>query len=278
VDALRIITVNTAKCDGPAARIDWLAQEACELRPDILACQEVFREDGGPLDTFATLQNVLEMDAAWAPARYKPRLSEGRTATGWSGMALYSLQPWTYVDTLELPSDPLDGDRVAQVGLLELERFSVVVANVHLSHLRDAEDLRRVQLETVLQHPLLQMKQAMRIVCGDFNATPDSRLLQDVLHGTQYGDLRDAYLLGGGASDRWTLPARDGESAGRCVDYILSLASSADTHPMFTSSAVTFKRRHASLDVLPSDHFGMAVTLVPTRIHGWLKKAFLDGE
>jgi endonuclease/exonuclease/phosphatase family metal-dependent hydrolase len=273
MDALRIITLNTAKCDGPYAdRVRWLAEEAADLQPDILACQEVFREESGPLDTFSTLQKHLQIDGAWAPARYKLRRSEGRDVTGWSGMALYSMRPWTYLDILELPSDPLDGDRVAQVGLLELERFSVVVANLHLTHLRDADELRRRQVEAVLQHPLMQMKQAMRVLCGDFNSLPDSRLMMGLLEGKEHGNLRDAYVIGGGGADRATLPPRDSAAPGRCVDYILSLAASPDTHPLFTSSVVTFKRRQPSRGILPSDHFGVAATLVPTRIHGWLKQ------
>jgi endonuclease/exonuclease/phosphatase family metal-dependent hydrolase len=273
MDALRIITLNTAKCDGPYAdRVRWLAEEASDLRPDVFACQEVFREESGGLDTFATVQKHLQMDGAWAPARYKPRVSEGRDVVGWSGMALFSTRPWTYVDVLELPADPLDGDRVAQVGLLELERFSVVVANVHLTHLRDAEQLRRRQIEAVLAHPLMQMKQALRVVCGDFNSLPESRLISGLLDGKEHGNLRDAYIIGGGHADRATLPPRDAVPAGRCVDYILSVAASADTHPLFTSSVVTFKRRHPSRGILPSDHYGVACTLVPTRIHGWLRQ------
>ena len=273
MDALRIITLNTAKCDGPYAdRVRWLAEEASDLRPDIFACQEVFREESGDIDTFTTLQKQLQMDGAWAPARYKQRESEGRAVTGWSGMALFSTRPWAYVDVLELPSDPLDGDRLAQVGLLEIERFSIVVANVHLTHLRDAEELRRRQVESVLEHPLMQMKQAMRVICGDFNSQPDSSLMTTLLDGNEHGNLRDAYVIGGGQADHATLPPRGAAPSGRCVDYILSLASTADAHPLFTSSAVTFKRRHPLCGILPSDHFGVACTLVPTRIHGWLRQ------
>jgi len=278
MDALRIITLNTGKCDGAYGdRLRWLAEEAFDLGPDIFVCQEVFREDNGQLDTFATLQRHLQMGGAWAQARYKARESEGREVVGWSGMALFSTRPWTYVDVLDLPSDPLDGDRVAQVGLLELERFSVVVANVHLTHLRDSEQLRRRQIECVLQHPLMQMKQALRVVCGDFNTLPDGRLMQELLDGSEHGNLRDAYVIGGGAADRATLPTRDVATAGRCVDYILSVAATADTHPLFTSSVVTFKRHHPSSGILPSDHYGVASTLVPARIHGWLRQEQMVG-
>ena len=273
MDALRIITLNTGKCDGPySERVRWLAEEASDLRPDVFACQEVFRAEDGQMDTFGTLQRHLQMDGAWAPARYKTRTLEGRDVAGWSGMALFSTKPWAYVDVIELPSDPLDGDRVAQVGLLELERFSVVVANVHLTHLRDADHVRRRQIECVLEHPLMQMKQALRVICGDFNSLPESRLMQELMASKEHGNLRDAYVIGGGQVDRATLPPREGAMAGRCVDYILSLASSGDTHPLFTSSTVTFKRRHPSRGILPSDHYGVACTLVPARIHGWLRQ------
>jgi endonuclease/exonuclease/phosphatase family metal-dependent hydrolase len=163
--------------------------------------------------------------------------------------------------------DERDGDRVAQVGLLDLDRVSVVIANVHLTHLRDGDLLRKRQLATVLDHPLMQMKQAMRVVAGDFNSRPTSPLMRGLRDDEALGDVRDTFTFGGEEPRPSTLVRHDGS-----VDYILSIATQADTHPLFTSPAVVFKTPHPESSILPSDHYGVATTLVPTRMHGWLRQ------
>jgi endonuclease/exonuclease/phosphatase family metal-dependent hydrolase len=279
MDPLRIVTINTGKCDGPyQARVAWLAEEAGRLRPDVLVCQEVFREDGGPRDTLATLQRKLGLQASWASARYKARECEGAFLHGWSGMSLLSRHSWAYVDVLELPADERDGERVAQIALIEVGETSLVVANVHLTHLRDADKLREAQLHAVLCHPLMQMRKAIRLICGDLNMTPANAVLQRLFKAKDVGSLMDTYVQGHGDSERGTLAARRATAEGRpCVDYILSLADQADSHPVFTSSAVVLKNREPRSGVLPSDHYGVATTLVPLRVPGWRGERTLVG-
>jgi endonuclease/exonuclease/phosphatase family metal-dependent hydrolase len=273
------VTINTGKCDGPyEARIAWLAEEAGRLRPDILVCQEVFREESGSRDTLAALQRKLGLEASWAPARYKQRMCEGNAVTGWSGMALLSRYPWTYVDILQLPADDREGERVAQVALLESNETSVVLANVHLAHLPGADGLREEQLLCVLRHPLMQMKRAFRLICGDFNATPDGRLMRRLLADRDFGSVIDAYVAGNGPALRYTLPSRNGDPGRqRCVDFILSLAAAGDAHPPFSSSAVVLRSRDPDSGALPSDHYGVATTLVPLRLPSWRQERSLVG-
>lgn len=271
IEPLRLVTINTGKCDGPyRERVAWLAEEVKRLRPDVLACQEVFREEEGERDTLEALKRALGMQAAWAPARYKPRTCEGEEVSGWSGMALLSRRPWTYVDTVELPSDPRDGERVAQVGLLEIEQESVVIANVHLTYLRDAEALRARQIETVLSHPLIGMRQALRAVCGDFNSAADGAFMKGLLSRDETPYLLDCYVAGRGEGERSTLAPRDEASQARpCVDYILSVAEAPHQHPVFTSSAVVLKTPDPKTGALPSDHYGVATTMVSLRMPSW---------
>ena len=206
------------------------------------------------------------MHLAWTPARFKTRECEGESLEGWSGMALLSLQPFTMVDSIDLPADPRDGDRRAQVALLEVEGAPVIFANVHLTHLHDNDALRAEQVQCVLNHPLMGMKRARRIVCGDFNSTPDGSLLPPLLSNRSFGHLADAYVSGNGASQRATLPS------GRCVDFILSLAQDEATHPMFTSSAVVLNRPEPESGVLPSDHYGLATTMMTLPMQNWLDR------
>jgi endonuclease/exonuclease/phosphatase family metal-dependent hydrolase len=276
VEPLRVVTLNTGKCDGAyRGRIAWMVEEVRRLRPDVLACQEVFRDEAGH-DTLEALKRGLGLQAAWAPARLKRRVCEGEPVDGWSGMALLSSHPWTYVDAVELPADERDGDRMAQVGLLEIGETSVVIANVHLTHLRDADALRRRQIETALSHPLLNMKQALRLVCGDFNTTPDGPVLKPLMRENDFGDVVDCYVAGNGPRERATLPPQDAAMTPRpCVDLILSLAEAPEQHPVFTSSAVVLKNRDPDSGLLPSDHYGVATTLVPLRIPSWRQERSL---
>jgi len=264
VAALRILTINTGKCDGPyLQRLDWLARELVILQPDIIACQEAFRDESGTFDTAGTLAERLQMHLVWAPARFKARICEGREVDSWSGMALLSRQPFTMVDTIELPSDDADGERLAQAGLLELGDVFVAIANLHLTHLRDHDALRAQQLRRVLSHPLMTMKRALRLVCGDFNSRPDGPLLASILGTQVFGHVEDAYVAGAGAIERGTL------ASGGCVDYVLSLAEDEASHPTFASSAVVLNRPEPKSGVLPSDHFGVATTMMTLPVKGW---------
>jgi endonuclease/exonuclease/phosphatase family metal-dependent hydrolase len=262
LQSLRIVAINTGKCDGDyRRRIVWLACELSELRPDIVACQEVFRDESGRLDTAALLASQLEMHSVWTPARFKERECEGRTVAGWSGMALLSRTPLTMFDSVNLPADERDGERRAQVCLLEADDAHIVVGNLHLTHLKDADPLRAQQLRRVLMHPLMNMKGAFRLLCGDFNTRSDGTVLGPLLRRWQHGHLEDAYLSGGGGS-----PNRATLASGRCVDYMLSLADSACAHPAFCDSAVVLNRPHPAAGVFPSDHFGVATTMLTTAV------------
>lgn len=273
VGPLRVLTLNTAKGDGDyRSRIAWLSHELAAMRPDIVALQEVFRDESGALDTAAQLQKRLGMNGFWAPARFKPRVCEGVSVPSWSGLALLSRRDWSIVDTLELPSDERDGDRIAQFGYIETERTGLIVANIHLTHLRDRSDLRHEQLRRVLGHPLMQISGAVRLVCGDFNATPDSDVFDGLLGWSSFGHLTDSYELGGGAARRGSLPSHEG----RRVDYVLSLADFESDHPVFISSAVVLDRPDPKSGTLPSDHYGVATTMVPLRSGSWRKRE--DGK
>lgn len=270
---LRIITINTGKGDGEyRARINWMARELRRLGPDIIACQEVFRDESGLLDTAGTLMRRLGLYGFSAPARYKLRDCEGSRVASWSGLALLSRLPWNLVETLELPSDERDGQRIAVFGLLEDERGKTVVANVHLTHLRDCDELRSRQLRMVLEHPLMQIKGAIRLLCGDLNTTTDGAVLLGLLGERDFGSLQDTYVLGSGATERATLPPRTGMTTGYCVDYVLSLADSSAEQPLFTSSSVVLDRREPRTGLLPSDHYGVATTMVPVKAGSWRRR------
>jgi endonuclease/exonuclease/phosphatase family metal-dependent hydrolase len=155
MQSLRIVTINTWKCDGAYRdRLRWLGDELKRLQPDVIALQECFRDVEGAYDTAAYLARTLHFRHAWTPARLKLREFESRALESWSGLALLSRWPFRRVEKVDLPSDERDGERIAQVALVDWED-GVVIANLHLTHLRDAAELRRRQLATLLMHEAL---------------------------------------------------------------------------------------------------------------------------
>lgn len=263
---LRIVTINTAKCDGPyAERLRALASQLRELRPDVLLLQESFATCDGSADTAMTLATELEMQITFAPARRKARRCEGRDVLSDSGLAILSRCRSLDVLTIELPSDLLDGQRIAQLGLLKHNGIPVFIANVHLTHLRHAVQLRAAQLMTVLHHSWTRAPVAARLICGDFNA----RLAELAPAFDEHWNVRDSFELGNGQGPRWTVPARQlepgSEAAGRCIDYILSVAETSQAHPQFDNSAIVLNRPDPDSGIFPSDHFGVATVLSLSR-------------
>ena len=128
---LRVVTINTGKCDGPyRERIEWLATELTALDPDIVALQEAFCAADGRADTAALLASRLGLHLAWLPARYKARLLEGSAVEGWSGLALLSRSPWRWHDPLPLPDDDRDGPRAALLAGTVLGPWKVTAASL----------------------------------------------------------------------------------------------------------------------------------------------------
>jgi endonuclease/exonuclease/phosphatase family metal-dependent hydrolase len=271
---LRILTLNTGKCDGPyRARLGWLADELARLEPDIIACQEAFVAEDGSLDTARILARQLGMHVIAARIRHKVRRCEAQSVAGWSGPALLGRQPWTASDVLPLPDDQRDGERAALIGQANYQGHAMTVASVHLTHLPDADGLRGQQLNAVLQHPMLarasgsapirnESKGPVRLICGDFNTTPDGPVLGPLLAS---GTVADAYVLGSGAVPRGTLappfgptwPVRD-----RCIDLIQYLPDECNTRPRSRHACVVLSHPHPRIGFYPSDHFGVMVTLV----------------
>jgi len=80
---MRIVTINTGKCDGSyRRRLELLAAGLAALDPDVVALQEAFVACDGSADTAAYVARRLGLHASAARARRKPRTVEGRTGPG----------------------------------------------------------------------------------------------------------------------------------------------------------------------------------------------------
>ena len=247
-----MVTINTARCDPPyEERIRWMAEQLVELKPAIVACQEVFVSREARVDTGRRLAEELGMELAYTPARRKERPWNAIAVQSESGMAILSRVPLSDLDTVHLPSDRRGGERVAQIAGVAIDGVRLVVANVHLTHLPNADKLRLLELRSVLAHPLLCDKAATRILCGDFNTTREGPVLCEM------AGLQDCWELGGGSGPRGTVPASG--PPGRCIDYIFAVGGREPA--TFRNSRIVLDRRDAA-GRLASDHLGVMTEIL----------------
>lgn len=257
---LRLVTINTAKGDGPyRRRLELLAAGLAELAPDVVLLQEALATPDGALDTAAWLGDRLGLAHVSAPARPKRRLVEGRELATTSGLALLSAFPLRRHERLPLPSDPVEGERFALLAEVVVGQRRLLLVNLHLAPGPEQGAPRGAQLAAIVAHPWLAGTWDACLLGGDFNLPAAG--LPPLLVGLTELDVRDAYPAGGGREPRATCPADRPPATGRCIDLVVSLAPAPGAHPGFTESAVVLDRPGAD-GVLPSDHRGVATTLV----------------
>lgn len=265
----RLVSINTWKGDGPyRARLDALVEGLRDLQPDVVACQEALASLDGRLSTPRALGDALGMRVAYYATRQKVRDVEGEPVKTWSGLATLTRLPVLDVVARPFPSDPADGDRGALLCLLDTTIGMAWIANTHLTHLRDPE-LRLRQVQALAADPSLCRAADLRVVCGDLNAAPDSAEVQWLLRGEHGWDALDCFGHLAPA-ERVTMTARNphvharrpntGSDEGRSIDHVLLLAPAGAPHPRVAEARVVLDRA-ASNGVVPSDHYGVSVTL-----------------
>jgi endonuclease/exonuclease/phosphatase family metal-dependent hydrolase len=183
---------------------------------------------------------------------------EGEWLMCGSGLGALSRLSVLETDRLSLPCDPADGERVAQLLAFDWDGQLLLVVNLHLSHLRGRDDLRRDQMRTLFDHPWFEREWQARLIAGDFNTIPSGLpALFDVATGWHS---RDSYITGGGDEARATVPVDAPPGEGFCVDYIISIARQPGAHPEFRDTAIVLA--DPTDGVYPSDHRGVMVDLL----------------
>jgi endonuclease/exonuclease/phosphatase family metal-dependent hydrolase len=258
---ITLLTINTWKCDGDYhGRMEALANGIAESGAQVVLCQECFKTIDGKVDTLARLSAALGMTASFVACRRKMRSLENKWVDSYSGLGVLTALPISAAAAVDLPSNLTDGGRKAQWVTLEISPgYSILLVNIHLTHLRD-EDLRRQQLKTVLKETLAGVA-GIRIIGGDWNTPVGSPVLRELM---EEAPAADCYILGGGEEPRATLlsPFREGHY--HCVDHFFSLPlSGRTTYPRYTGAGIVLNGPCGTNGLYPSDHFGIRVTLLP---------------
>jgi len=183
----KVVTINILyDLSRWAQRREVLAQGLADLAPDVIALQEVKL----PENTARWLADRL----CYTHIHLSPKAGiEG----GREGIALLSRLPIQAKNRLDLG----DQHRVAQYIRLDLDGQPVVIANAHFFWQPGNSRPRQAQIEKTLAWLRGLPGQPPFVLCGDFNATPDTLAIQRL-----YADLDSAYRAVHGREPDYTCP------------------------------------------------------------------------
>jgi len=155
--------------------------------------------------------------------------------------------------------------RVAQFAIIRKRGDTILVINVHLSHLKNGRKLRRKQVREILSHASLDRSYGAVVLCGDFNAAVEEDDLKALRNHAGYL-VYDGFLAGGGDSEASTMVTGATENRRR-VDHIFVLEKKKNPVAKLAmkNSRLILNRQDAN-GIFPSDHYGVAMDLEIERI------------
>ncbi len=261
---LSIITLNTWKCDGEyRVRLRLMAEGLAALKPDIVLLQECFSAKDSEANTAQHLAETLGLNGYFQSAREKVREFEGKNDVTHSGLAVlsrYSLEP---VSAIHLPSDPADGQRVAQFVSVKTDDSPILVVNTHLTYLPDAHELRTKEMQMIVTRIREDQDHDTAILGGDFNALPDSPVIKWLT------GLRNLHAidLGAAGSNNQAAPTKlekKGDNKGTAlnrIDYLFLIPRGRKSRFEIASSDVVLNTPDPLTGQFPSDHLGVRAIL-----------------
>lgn len=256
MNELTIATINTWKGEGDYhKRVELMAKQLQDANPNIVLCQEAFQTD--QVDTLKQLAFYCGMNMAYSPARNKMRQFGGKLKASSSGLGILSKYPTEVTTSVSLPSDPRDGERLAQYSILRVNDEPMLIINTHLTHLKGFQALRISQLSTILEHPLLKERYLGIFLCGDFNASEEDEELQYLLNYRGFKIL-NCCKEGKGEAPGYTL-VKSKSHAKQGIDYIFFIENQFKNKPHSFHSKLILNTPD-EFGTYPSDHFGVMVT------------------
>ncbi len=274
---LKIATINTWKCEGNyKQRLNVLAHRLKEERFDILCCQESFRTLDGEHDTAKALAGKLGMSYSFSAAGRKKRIFHGENVESLSGMAVLT-GPQTCMiksGSFPLPEKSKADGCAAQFAIIRKNGDAILIVNLFLSHLQNKKNMRRKQLQAVFSHPIMEKEFAAIVFCGDFDVKPESEEFRLLKRQPEF-KVNDGFIKGGGNPRVSTLydgTCLDEEQDGQHIDHIFVLQKRHKpvAKMEFRNSRILFNEVNERA-LMPSDHFGVALDLILSRLTGDMK-------
>lgn len=201
---IRVLTYNIHHGEGTDEKLD-LARQAAVIRkadPDFVALQEVDRNTNrtGNVDQTAELARLTNMHGYF----FKQIDYDG----GEYGQAILSKSEIIERSQQMLPGTPERERRLLARGLFQVGETKLWFATTHLHHANDSIREDQVKALNELFAPIATQKQPA-IVCGDFNAVPESTAMKEIAQ---------AWKISGADQTLLTFPA---QTPSRQIDYVI---------------------------------------------------------
>jgi endonuclease/exonuclease/phosphatase family metal-dependent hydrolase len=279
---LRVITLNFWGTEPPLERRLALAvRQLRALAPDVVCMQEVRPLDGLAGRTTAdVIADELGMHAHYAKA-CEWQAGEGMmTKPGQEGLAIVTRAPLLDKSALALPVQRPADTRMLLSGLVQTDAAPVWVHTTHLHYRLDdgvAREQQVLAIDEAVRGFGRDNTSAPQILCGDFNATPDSDEIRFLRGLTTLGGRRthwqDAWLRlhrecqpGDGPADGITWSSENGFTRplrsldiDRRIDYVFVTSRKKDGRATVHASQVVMTEREGqgADEICASDHYGV---------------------
>ncbi len=167
MSTLKVVTLNLWGEQPPLERRMQLAADGLRaLAPDVIGLQEVRQVAGAVANQAETLARALGMQCYFEPAT--------PWGGGEEGLAILSRHPIVERRVHELPHAVPAERRLVLGVVVDAPAGPVAVYTTHLNYRLADGGKREDQVVAVDQHIAAVPSELPRILCGDFNATPDS--------------------------------------------------------------------------------------------------------
>lgn len=259
---MRVLTWNVWWRLGDwRARAEAIANTLEELHPDLVCLQEVWQDGDG--NQAALLAERLHMDHAY--------VSDGTHGGVEQGIAILSRWPLTETAHRYLPIPPgIDHRTVALRTIVQGPRGRLLLATTHLIPYPPRSECRQQQVRALVEFLAERTREpALTVLCGDFNAPPESdeiRLLTGLRPpAIPSWTFLDAWQTAGDGSPGYTMTKTNPNSAPLLLpnlrwDYIFVSWPSGPGgvgHPVHAAVAGT----EAKAGIVPSDHYAVVADL-----------------
>jgi len=274
MQALRVVTINFWGIEAPLERrLDLAERQLRALAPDVIGMQEVRPLDGtqGPttadhLGARLGMNVTHAVSLRWATDQLRPGMDGGQ-----EGLAILSRHPVLEHKVLQLPEARPTEARILLSARLDTPAGPIWVHTTHLHYRLDDGVAREQQVDAVdaaIRALGREATDAPQILCGDFNATPDSdemRFLRGLhtLAGRRT-HWQDAWLrlhpddgahgITWSSENEHTRPLRSLD-LDRRIDYVLVTTRKKDGRGTVLRCEVVLTEREDG--ICASDHYGV---------------------
>jgi endonuclease/exonuclease/phosphatase family metal-dependent hydrolase len=274
---LRVVTINFWGTEAPLdRRLALAARQLHAIDPDVVCMQEVKPHDGRT--TAHALADKLGMHAHYAPASSWRAGEHGYATAGEEGLAILTKAPLVEQRALVLPEARPADTRILLSGRVATAGGPIWVHVTHLHYRLDdgvAREQQVVAIDAAIRACGRDNTDAPQILCGDFNATPDSDELRFMRGLTTLAGKRthfqDAWLrlhrepepgegpahgITWSSENRLTRPLRSLD-LDRRIDFVLVTTRKKDGRGTIHACNVVLTERDGDDDICASDHYGV---------------------